>query len=592
MLYYHKYLAGIDIVSILAVFWHAIKLDISTICYILAFPVVWIIIQSFFHKSWMNKVILIYTSVVIFVYTVITTAEIGVFNDWQTKLSSKAVKYLSNPGEVYGSVSTSVFILLVSVLLVQSSAGVLIFRKWFWYKIKQKETKIIYSVLFFLLSPVFLMIGLRGGVQAIPITQSESYFSKHNFLNLAAVNSGWNMISSLHQNYYSLSRNPYVYFTNAEADKMVEAIHSLKKDTTIEVLTTTHPNIVMLILEGWSASLIESLGGKKGITPCFHYLEKRGLLFKNIYSNGLRSEEGMAAIFGGFPSTPLAQIARQPDKFTKLPSLTRKLIEDGYYTSYYFGGQLIYGNLKGYIYSNNFDRIKEGYMFDSDLPRGKLGVHDEFIYPEIINDLRKDKTPFFSAYFTLSTHTPYDIPNFRENIQWPELEKDYVNAAYYADSCIGNFIAIAEKQVWYKNTLFVLIADHSHTSYRPMDAFNPDFNRIPLLFFGDVLKDEFKGKTIDKIGSQNDISATLLHQLKINSDQFTWSKDLLNPYAKGYAYYVYDVGFGWVCPDGYFVWDHTLNKLLETTLPSQKQDSIIKSGKAYLQEVYQQYYDF
>jgi phosphoglycerol transferase MdoB-like AlkP superfamily enzyme len=349
---------------------------------------------------------------------------------------------------------------------------------------------------------------------------------------------------------------------------------------------------MMIILEGFSADLIESLGGEKGITPCFHSLEKQGILFTDIYSSGSRSEQGMAAIFGGFPSTPLAQIARQPDKFIKLPSLTQKLIDDGYYTSYYFGGQLIYGNLKGYIYSNNFDRIKEGYMFDSDLPRGKLGVHDEFVYPEIIKDLNNDKTPFFSAYFTLSSHTPYDIPNFKQNIQWPELEKEYVNAAYYSDSCLGNFISLAKKQAWYKNTLFIIVADHGHTSYKLRDNWSPGYNKIPLLFYGDVLKSEFRGTQNSKTGSQVDIAATLLHQLKIKSNQFVWSKDLLNPTTPGFAMYAFEVGFGWVCPEGYTVWDHNLKKTLDVKLPEQKKDSVLKVGKAYLQQVYQQYFDF
>jgi phosphoglycerol transferase MdoB-like AlkP superfamily enzyme len=592
LIYYHKYLTGIDVVSIMAIFWHGLKLDISTICYILAFPFLWLVMQAFFHRNWMNKVVLIYTAIIIFIYSLIATAEIGVFQDWQTKLSAKAVRYLSHPGEVYGSVASSTFFLLLFIMLLQCCAGFFIFRKWFWHKIKKKENKIIISILFFLLMPVFIGFGLRGGFQAIPINQSESYFSKHNFLNLVAVNPGWNMLYSMKQTANSLDRNPFLYFTTAEAEKIVEQIHIVKQDTTVEMLTATHPNIMMVIMEGFSADLVESLGGEKGITPCFHTLEKDGILFTDIYSNGSRSEQGMASIFGGFPATPIAQIARQPEKFIKLSSFPQKLIDNGYYTSFYFGGQLIYGNLKGYIYSNNFDRIKEGYQFDSDLPRGKLGIHDEFVYPEIMKDLNTDKTPFFSAYFTLSSHTPYDIPNFKQNIQWPDLEKEYVNAAFYADSCLGNFISLAKKQSWYKNTLFIIVADHGHSSYKLRGIWSPGYNKIPLLFFGDVIKNEFRGTQNSKTGSQVDIAATLLHQLKIKSNQFVWSKDLLNPTTPGFALYTFEVGFGWVCPEGSIVWDHNMNNTIEVKLPVSKQDSVLKVGKAYLQQVYQQYYDF
>ncbi len=558
----------------------------------MAFPVLILTIQLFYSKNFLNIINLIYNFILIFIFSIITTAELGIYDEWKTKLSAKAIRYLENPGEIYNSASTWVFILLLFILIFQFSVGAFVYKKWVWHQIKNAAGKIYFSFLFIIITFPLLLIGLRGGLQQIPITQSNAYFSKHDILNLTAVNSGWNLIKSLSQNYNSIDKNPFTYFDSDEANKITEEILTTPKDTTVEVLKNKAPNIVLIILEGWSADLVESLGGEKGITPCFHELEKNGILFTHMYSSGTRSEQGMSNIFGGFPSHPLNVITRQPDKFIKLPSLTKTLGSKGYHSLFIFGGQLSYGNMKSYIYFNNFDKIMEEDDFSNSYSRGKLGIHDEFIFPEFLSEINTLHSPFFAAMFTLSSHSPYDMPNFKENIQWPELEKEYVNAAYYSDSCLGDFISKSKKQAWFKNTLFVIVPDHSHSSYRSYEYWNMNYARIPMLFYGNVIKEKYQGSACNKFGSQADIAATLLHQTGISSEKFRWSKNLLNPAINDYAYFSNETGFGWVCPDGDFSYDHFMNKYFEEKLPADKKDSIEKYGKAYLQELYQEFWNY
>jgi phosphoglycerol transferase MdoB-like AlkP superfamily enzyme len=592
LIYYRKYLIGIDTTSILAVFIHAWKIDLSTVCYIMALPFLLLTIQSLHHKFWINNVILIYQSIIIFIYALITTAELGIYDEWQTKLSSKVIKYLSHPSEVYNSAATGTFYLLLFILLIQFSIGFLVFRRWFWHRIGTMTVKIYYSFSFFIVTLILIGLGLRGGWQQIPINQSDAYFSEHDILNLTAVNSGWNIMQSVQENIHALEKDPFVFYKPEEAKKITEDIIKAKKDTTVQVLKTKNPNIMLVILEGWSADLIESLGGEKGITPHFHELEKDGILFTNIYSSGTRSEQGMSNIFGAFPSHPLSIITRQPDKFCKLPSLSQTLREKGYHTFFMYGGDLEYGNIRGYIYFNKFERIIEESDFSRTIPRGKLGIHDEFIYPELLSNLNNEKTPFFAAYFTMSTHAPFDIPNYKEKIHWPKLEKEYVNAAFYADSCLNDFISKAKKTLWYKNTLFIIVSDHGHSSYKNRTEWSRDYQKIPLIFLGGAIKDEYRGTQIDKFGSQVDIASTLLHQMDIKSDKFIWSKNLLNPYCPDFSYTEFEVGFNWRCTVGDFVYDHHLKKFPDENLPAAKKDSIEKVGKAYLQELFRVYFEY
>jgi phosphoglycerol transferase MdoB-like AlkP superfamily enzyme len=428
---------------------------------------------------------------------------------------------------------------------------------------------------------------LRGGFQQIPINQSESYYSDHNILNIAAVNNVFNLYISIFENLQNFDHNPYVFMDQATAAQLMKEVYHTTGDSTLHILKTSRPNIVLIILESWSADLIASLGGKPGITPEFEKLQRNGILFDQVYASGSRSEQGMASLFGGFPGHPVSSITVQPDKFVKLPSLVKDLKSNGYSSSFYFGGQLIYGNIKSYIIFNGFEKIMEGYDFPESLPRGKLGIHDEFTLDYMVNDLGTLKQPFFSALFTVSTHSPWDQP-FEKPLKWGDNEREYINAAYYTDHCLGEYFAKARTKPWYPNTLFIIVADHSHNSYRNWHPQTKEYHKIPLMFYGDVLKEEFRGRVWNKLGNQHDLPATLLCQLGLQANKFPFSKDLFNPAVPEFAYYSTEDGVGWIRPYGYFTYDKTTDFYYWWTDPNLP-DSIKQEGKAYLQTVFGEY---
>jgi len=577
----------IPFLEVLEVFWYSLKLDFATTCYILMLPFLISIFQSFLKIQWLNRINQVYTGIVIFFYSLITIAEMGIYAEWKTKLTYKVIKYLYHPSEIYNSVDSGTFILLVFMFLSIFVVGLILYLKVFYIKVELKKRNILYTVIYAVITPVVLFVGMRGGVQQIPINQSESYYSDHNILNITAVNNAFNLYISVFENFPNFARNPYIFMDEAKAKNIVRNIYATSKDTTIDILTTKRPNIVILILESWSADLIEDLGGNPGITPEFKKLEKNGILFDQIYATGSRSEQGMASIFSGFPSHPISCITVQPDKFVKLPSLPRLLESNGYATSFYFGGQLIYGNIKSYIMYNGFDKIMEVYDFPKKFPQGKLGIHDEYTLGYMLDDLHGMKQPFFSSLFTLSTHSPWDQP-FPKLLKWGDNEREYINAAYYTDHCLGEFFRNAEKQPWYSQTLFILVADHSHNSYRNWHVESKEYHKIPLLFIGGAIKKEFRGTLCHKLGNQQDIAATLLAQLDIPHNAFTWSKNLLNPFSPEFAYYSTEDGVGWIKPHAYFTYEKRPNYYYWWTKPNTP-EFIINEGKAYLQVVFSEY---
>lgn len=594
IIYFSSYIKESGFFEIIASFWYALKLDLSTASYVLIIPFIILFVQSLWSPKWINWIRKIYTLLVVTFYSGICFTELGIYAEWRTKMSIKALMIAAHPMEVIESAGWGKFSLLILGIIVFVSVLFFIYNKFFFVAIEKQKRSFVFSIVFFLVTPILLFVGLRGGLQPIPITQSQSYYSKNDVLNLSAVNSLWNLMQSIFDNKVYMGHNPYKFLPKEDAEKIVHDLYSVPKDTTVHILTTDRPNIVFLLLESWSADLIESLGARPGITPNFKNLEKEGILFTNTISSGRRTDQAMSAIFGGFPAQPMVSITKQPDKCIKLPSLNRLLKKNGYNTSFIFGGQLIYGNIKSYIIDNGFEKIIELSDFSSEgIIKGELGVHDEFVLNRQIKELANEKQPFFSFLLTLTSHSPYDQP-MEDVIKWGTHEDKYLNSCYYTDKCLGSYFEKVKNQKWYNNTLFILIGDHSHSSYKEWGYFTPDNHHVPFMLFGNVIKKEFRGTIITHLCSHFDIANTLLHQLNIKSDEFSWSRNILNPYTQDFAYFEADNGPGWVRPAGsYYVYDWITKEYKYNEIGiTQNADKMKKEGRAFMQVLFQQYLDY
>ncbi len=575
---------GIGFLEVLSVFPHAFKLDLATASYLLVIPFLLLTVRLFIRGTWLNKVIKLYVAFSVIVYVLTCTAEIGLFGEWNTKLSYKALVYLQHPSEVINSVQTTQFVLLLLVWLIQSAIFIYLFNRFFFVRIDKDDKKHtpVLVLSWAILLPGLLFLGMRGGVAEIPITASHSYFSKHNILNITAVNPGYNIAWSLSDIMKDEALNKFITMPEKQARQIVENIRKVPVDTTVVITKTSRPNIVIILLESWPGDAIESLGGDSIITPEFHRLEKDGLLFTNFYATGNRSQQGNASIYAGLPGMPVTTLSEHPEKYQSVPSLVKILNEQGYFTSFYFGGQLIYGNLKSFLMDNEFTRIVEGADFDKNLPRGKLGIPDEYVLPVFADELQKMPEPFFSTVFTLSSHSPYDYPGERP-IKRIKVENKFINSVHYTDQCLGAFFKEMKKSPVWENTLFFLMSDHSHMSYHGYFLRSFKYHQIPLLITGGALKPEYAGKQVKGIFANSDIPVTILKQLGLPGDAFPWSRDMLNPYAPQYAFFELNDGFGWKRPDGDIVRSVTRDWYYQINAPADKVPQLKKEGEAYVQ---------
>jgi phosphoglycerol transferase MdoB-like AlkP superfamily enzyme len=222
----------------------------------------------------------------------------------------------------------------------------------------------------------------------------------------------------------------------------------------------------------------------------------------------------------------------------------------------------------------------------------KWGAYDDKVFTKQLADMDNSKQPFFSTILTLTNHEPFEIPVERK-YKGENVNDQFRSTMFFTDSCLGAYLNDAKKKSWYKNTLFVIIADHGHRLPNDLTEFEARKYRIPLIFYGDVIKPEFKGLKISKTGSQTDLVATLLNQVKIDASRYTWSKDLLNPSTPGFAFFNWDNGFGFATKEQVISFDNVgKNIILRKNKANPKLDNeLLRYGQAHMQEVFQQYLD-
>ncbi|CAN5410978.1 alkaline phosphatase family protein [soil metagenome] len=576
--------------EIAGVFYHGLYLDISMSCYMMILPWLFFSISLFTEKNIFLRISRWFTYTLLFLISLLTVAELPIYDEWHTKLTYKAIWFMRNPSEVFHTASgKQLFYGFIAIGLI-TMAGIFLTRLFVPVAVESKRKPWLQSILFFVLMPGFIFLGMRGGYQQIPIQVSDAYYSKQNILNISAVNSTFNLFSNCIENAHA--GEPYHFLSPQVVETEFRKLHEVEKDTTIHILTTTKPNVVLVVLESWSADLVKSCGGYDSITPHFEELIHDGVLFTNCYASGSLSDQGMAAVFSSFPAQPKTSVITQPNKYIHIPCLNSSFENTGYSTSFMFGGQLSYGNIRSYMYYNRFDKIIEGKDFDGSIPQGSLGIADQYLFNRQLKELNKEKEPFFAAMFTLSTHGPFDFP-MKEVLHWGEKEKPYINSVYYSDGCIHDFIESAKKTSWYKNTLFIFVSDHSHNSPKNWAFNQPEYRHIPLLFYGDVIKPEFRGMKYDSVASQTDLASTLLHQLDLDASKFIYSKNLFNPYTNHFAYYAFDEGFGLVKNNGNLTWHVKENKTeFVKSESAEKTEEMKKEGQAFLQYLMGEYFKF
>lgn len=495
-----------------------LRFDIILLSYTAFFPTLLILLLPDTILQKIKKFINVYFIFFLFLFFLMELATLDFIKQYDTRPNRLFLDYLIYPKEVIGTLLKSYLpSLLISAILLNSALYFALKhgKKIFYPVAGNYKTKLI-------LFPViaFLMVfGARGSLTSKrPINASNAIFCSDQMTNSLGLNS-----------LYTVAFAAYAMKSEGDVKKYgkmdeLEAYSRVKKymDET-EFLSETNPflhtvtsdtiqpkyNVVVFLQESLGAEYVGCLNGLP-LTPQLDKLSKEGLLFTNLYCTGTRSVRGIEQVTSGFLPNPSESVVKLSGSQQGFFTLAEAFGKQNYDTSFIYGGMANFDNMASFFNGNGFKNIIDETDFDADgkkyAMKGTWGYCDEDLAVKA-NDYFKSlgRKSFFSLMFSTSNHEPFEFPDGR--IQLHEQPKNTVNNAMkYADFSIGKFFELAKKEAYFKNTVFVVIADHNTRTYGkslvPINKFH-----IPALIIAPNVK---KGTTYDQLASQMDIPSTVL----------------------------------------------------------------------------------
>lgn len=577
----------------LQAFFYSFRLDLGTAGALSVLPALLLTLRLLTDKQWIKYVFYILLMTEALFVALIHSGEINAYSEWNHKLTSRVFTHLQNPDEVFRTADWTTTVFYFIYLIVEITFSYKIMRWLFTLNLPIRLKNLIVAIPAALLS--FAICGtvsftvLRGGFQPIPMNINAAMYSKHPVANDVSVNSLYFFAKS----YLLYNRtNLDEYMPDIDpvlAQEITEKMMSYPKGHSNYFLKEKRPNIVVVVLEGWAGQAISSLSETRNSTPFFDKIAQEGVLFTEVYAASGTSEIGNSSVFSGFPGIPEVSITMQPEKNRNIRCINQDLQPLGYTSSYLFSGDLKYGNIGGYFLDHGFDNVKDENDFPKNIKRGKLNYYDDDLYDFFLREINRSKSPFLQCAFTGSTHFPYDQPASKRGKVFSGVEADFMNALVYSDEALGRFTEKVKKESWFENTVFIFVADHGHPVPLVTNPSTGIYNHIPLLFWGGAVKEEYRGKRINQMGSQADIAATLFYQMGLDSGAYPWSKDLMNPSAPQFALHTITRGYGWITPKGNFTYEMQSKVTVEDNFPEEVRKQEHQNCFAFLTEVYNYY---
>jgi len=499
-------------------FLYGLKMDTIVASMLLIVP---LLLLSFSPSSWqrvVNGILRLYFVLVMGFLIYMENATFPFFNQYDVRPNFKFVEYLEYPVEVFNMLIAD-FKLPLTIAFVMIGLFAWIFMR----QTKESfiavlQTPLKSRVIWFLPLALLLFMGIRSSLGHRPANISDAMYSSNRILNEITKNSLYSVGYAIYANKQYATKAIKLY------GKMPieEALQRMQKRLGIRgndlnasspfarlekshFPTTTKKNLVIFLQESLGYQFVSPQ-----ITPELLKLKKEGLWFDNAYSNGTRSVRGIAGMTSGFLAVPGKGVVKrsksQRDFFT-FASLLKPL---GYHNLFLYGGEARFDNMRSWFLGNGFDEIIEQKDYQNPSYVATWGVSDEDLAHkgnERFSQLYAKHQPFAALMFSSSNHSPFDIPTGRIK-EVKQGERCVENAVKYADYAIGKFFDEAKTLPYYKDTIFVVVADHNIRVYGD-DVVPVKMFHIPALILGEGIATS----NHKQLASQPDILATALDYL-------------------------------------------------------------------------------
>ena len=502
-----------------------LRMDVVSLSMVMLIPaIVLLLLPVLKHRPSSLAIAALFTTLGCFL-VFMEAASLPFVQQFDSRPNRIFVDYLIYPVEVLG------MIWKIHKLEIFATLVLLIFTgRWIWRttrRLIEQQPAWSWSRRLLVL-PVLIILFVLGGRSSLgvrPANISTAAFSSDPLVNELALNSAYTLAYAVYR-----QRNEADVTQLYGALPPEEAILRVRRHSllaansftnsaypTLHTATSTHPqsrpfNLVIFLQESLGAEYVGALGGLP-LTPHLDALSKEGLFFTQMYSTGTRTVRGIEALITGFLPTPSASVLKldhaQRNFFTVAELLRRR----GYATEFIYGGAGHFDNMAGFMLGNGFQKVIDERDFIDPVFHGTWGVSDEDLVQRAhATFVAHGDQPFFALMLSTTNHEPFEFPEGR--IKLHEQPANTVhNAMKYADYAIGEFFRLAKQEPYFKNTVFVVVADHNTRVYGadlvPVSKFH-----IPALIIGP----DVKPQRYDKVASQIDLLPTLLDLMGLDTE--------------------------------------------------------------------------
>lgn len=584
-----------------AVIWHGLPLDLSMAGYLSVIPGFLSIAVVWLKRDLVKPIMNIYFIIASLFITCSFLLNASLYPYWKYPLDSTPLFYFfTSPADAIASVSIWQVILSIVILIVLT-IGV-----WFTLRMRgekhRRYSRYSYgyggigsgkrnrfddfdrhrgrtSIILLLLTGL-LFLPIRGGITVSTMNTGQAYYSQNAYLNHSAVNPLFSLLESItHQEDFA---SQYRFMKDKEADKIFATMTSTSDENTYPLLNEATfkkgtPDILIVIMESFASDIMPSMGSYKDVAVCLDSIAQQSILFTRFYANSFRTDRGMVSILSGYPAQPTTSIMRYPRKTSQLPSIARNLAKyKNYKTTYYYGGDADFCNMRSYLVSQGYQHIISDANFPIEDKLSKWGVPDHIVAARMMEDIKaqqNEKRPMLRILQTSSSHEPFEVPYHR-------LKDKRLNAFAYTDSVMGAIVREYRKLPRWKNTLIVFVPDHVGGYKENLNDHDRSRYQIPLILAGGAISRPMK---VGIIGSQHDIAATLLGQLGVEHREFTFSKNMMSDATPKFAFFAVNDAFGIVSEENSLIYDNRAKRIV---YDKGEKGFNLKRGQAYLQKLY------
>jgi phosphoglycerol transferase MdoB-like AlkP superfamily enzyme len=520
-------------------------------------------------------------TVFLFVLIIVQNAvsEFFFWNEFGVRYNFIAVDYLVYTNTVIGNIMESYpvvpLFLGVGIITVTITYWIVKQTKSYFDKLPDFNEKLKSSVIYV----IAVIISLLG----IPYLAQKAN-SDNVFANELQANGIYKFAVAFENNELDFD----TYYKTLPEDKAFAILNSkisgTKGQTTARRITgdstTLSKNVVLITVESLSGDFMTEYGNNKHITPFLDSLADKSLQFTNLYAVGNRTVRGLEAVTLCLPPSAAESVVKRKDNKNKF-STGAVFNKKGYAVKYFYGGDAFFDNMEDFFGGNGYDIIdKKAFKKEEITFQNIWGVCDEDMYRKAIQEMNTEATqnrPFFNHIMTVSNHRPFTYPEGKIDISGKSKSRS--GGVKYTDYALKQFFAMAKKQSWFNNTVFVIVADHCASSSGktelPLEKY-----RIPAMVYAPGF---ITPKQVPILMSQIDLMPTVMGMLHFSYESKFYGQDVFSPNYEPRAFVATYQDLGLI-KDNVLTLISPVKKVKQYQLIQEKKDGLKPEFEIYYKE--------